>query len=218
MISPAKTNGWRFSGYRYFLYVALASFVWYWLPGVVWQGLSVFSFVTWIRPNNATLNQLFGVFTGLSLIPLTFDWTYVIGYLNDRLLSPTVSHVNTLVGLFISVIITTIGISFSGGLYTDYLPINTSTTFHNTQNSYDVTKIKGSGFKFDETKHKSYSPRFLAPTFALNYGLSFAAVIASIVHTAIFHGKEVWYRLQTARNQEPDVHMRLMSKYREEPD
>jgi hypothetical protein len=35
--------------------------------------LSVFAFVIWIRPNNVTINQLFGGSTGLSLIPITFD-------------------------------------------------------------------------------------------------------------------------------------------------
>lgn len=69
---PAKTNGWQISRYRFFVYVASGSFVYYWFPGVIWQGLSVFSFVTWIKPNNATINQLFGGFTGLSFIPLTF--------------------------------------------------------------------------------------------------------------------------------------------------
>lgn len=103
---PSRTNGWSISGYRYFAYVSLASFVWYWFPGVIWQGLAVFSFVTWIKPNDATINQLFGGFTGLSLIPLTFDWTYVMSYLNDPLLSPTFSHLNILVGLFVFVIIT----------------------------------------------------------------------------------------------------------------
>lgn len=106
---PTKANGWQISRYRYFVYVALGSFTYYWLPGVIWQGLSVFSFVTWIRPNNATINQLFGGFSGLSLIPITFDWTYVTAYLNDPLLSPTFSHLNTLVGLGIFVVITTIG-------------------------------------------------------------------------------------------------------------
>lgn len=69
---PTKTNGWQISRYRFFVYVASGSFVYYWFPGVIWQGLSVFSFVTWIKPNDATVNQLFGGFTGLSLIPLTF--------------------------------------------------------------------------------------------------------------------------------------------------
>lgn len=69
---PARTNGWQISRYRFFVYVASGSFVYYWFPRVIWQGLSVFSFVTWIKPNNATINQFFGGFTGLSLIPLTF--------------------------------------------------------------------------------------------------------------------------------------------------
>lgn len=111
--------------------------------------------------------------------------------------------------------LTALGISYTGALYTDYLPINTSTTFDNTQSAYNVTSVLGPGFSFDETKYKAYSPLFLAPTFALNYGLSFAALTASIVHTIVFHGKEIMYRLRTAGNQEPDVHMRLMKKYRE---
>ncbi|KAI7191051.1 OPT family small oligopeptide transporter, partial [Hortaea werneckii] len=180
---PAKANGWQISRYRFFVYVASGSFVYYWFPGVIWQGLSVFSFVTWIKPNNATINQLFGGFTGLSLIPLTFDWTYVTAYLQDPLLSPMFSHLNTLIGLGIFVVLTTLGISYTGALYSAYLPINTSTTFDNTQSQYDVSKILGPGFSFDLAKYKKYSPMFLAPTFALNYGLSFAALIASIVHT-----------------------------------
>lgn len=214
-MDPAKTGGWKIAGYRYFSYVALASFVWYWFPGVIWQGLSVFSFVTWIRPNDAVINQLFGGFTGLSLIPITFDWTYVIAYLGDPLLSPTFAHLNTLLGLTIFMIITTIGISYSGALYTDYLPINTSTTFDNTQSRYNVTKIMGKDFSFDLEKYKAYSPLFLAPTFALNYGLSFASLTASLVHTAIFHGSEIRYRFKASKKQEPDVHMRLMEKYNE---
>lgn len=60
---------------------------------------------------------------------------------------------------------------------------------------------------------------FLAPTFALNYGLSFAALIASIVHTIVYHRSELWARFRLARKQEPnDIHMRLMYKYREAPD
>ena len=35
---PAEANGWRISRYRFFLYVALGSFCWYWFPGVIFQG------------------------------------------------------------------------------------------------------------------------------------------------------------------------------------
>ena len=215
---PEKANGWSISRYRWYMYVTLGGFIYYWFPGFIWQGLSVFDFVCWIRPNNATINQLFGGYTGLSLIPFTFDWTYVSAYLQSPLLSPTFSHVNTLIGLGIFVIITTIGISFTGALYTAYLPINTSTTFDNTQAQYDVTKIINPDITFNSKKYHNYSPLFLAPAFALNYGLSFAALLASIVHTIVYHRSELWYRFRMARKQEPDVHMKMMKKYREAPD
>lgn len=59
---------------------------------------------------------------------------------------------------------------------------------------------------------------FLAPTFAMNYALSFAALTAAIVHTVLFNGKEIWYRYKASRNQEPDIHMKLMAKYKEAPE
>ncbi|OQE29948.1 hypothetical protein PENSTE_c002G06307 [Penicillium steckii] len=215
---PSETNGWSVSRYRYFIYVMAGAFFWYWIPGVIWQGLSVFAFVTWIRPNSVVLNQLFGGFSGLSLIPITFDWTYVSAYLLDPLLAPTHAIVNTLIGLVVFIIFATIGISYTGAYYSAYLPINTSSTFDNTQQTYNVTKILGQNFSFDEEKYKAYSPMFLAPTFALNYGLSFAALTAALVQIALFHRKEIWHRLTAARDQEPDIHLILMKKYREVPE
>lgn len=215
---PSETNGWSVSRYRYFIYVMAGAFFWYWIPGVIWQGLSVFAFVTWIRPNNVVLNQLFGGFSGLSLVPITFDWTYVSAYLLDPLLAPTHAIVNTLIGLIVFIIIATIGISYTGAYYSAYLPINTSSTFDNTQQAYNVTRILGHNFSFDERKYKAYSPMFLAPTFALNYGLSFAALTAALVHIALFHRKEIWHRFTAAREQEPDIHLILMKKYREVPE
>ncbi|KAJ2987912.1 hypothetical protein NUW58_g4247 [Xylaria curta] len=188
-------NGWKISQYRYFFYVVTGMFAYYWIPGVIWQGLSVFAFVTWIRPKNVVLNQLFGGFTGLSLIPITFDWTYVTSYLEDPLLAPTHAHVNTLLGLIMFVVIPSIGITYSGALYADYLPIVTS-----------------------QTSTKVTPPLFLSSTLALNYGLSFAALTAALVHAALFHGKEIWYRFKAARDQEPDIHMKMMNKYTDAPD
>lgn len=57
---PAKTNGWSIGRYRYFLYVFIGSFVWYWFPGWIAQFLSYFTFACWIAPQNPVVNQLFG--------------------------------------------------------------------------------------------------------------------------------------------------------------
>lgn len=59
---------------------------------------------------------------------------------------------------------------------------------------------------------------FLAPTFALNYGLSFAALTAAIIHVILFHRKQIWHQFRAAREQEPDIHLTMMKKYREAPD
>lgn len=76
---PATTNGWSISKYRYFLYVMIGSFCWYWLPGFLFPALSVFVFPTWIAPNNVVVNQVFGGYTGMGLLPITFDCMYILG-------------------------------------------------------------------------------------------------------------------------------------------
>lgn len=81
-----------------------------------------------------------------------------------------------------------------------------------------MSKVLGDNFTLDIEKYRNYSPLFLSPTLALNYGLSFAALTSALVHIALFHGKEIWYRYKTARNQEPDIHLKLMKKYAEAPE
>ncbi|KAM3506035.1 hypothetical protein MY11210_007727 [Beauveria gryllotalpidicola] len=214
----AHANGWQISRYSWFCLAGLGMFVYYWFPAVIFQGLAVFSFPTWIRPDNVVVNQLFGGYSGLSLLPITFDWTYVTAYLGNPLLAPTLSHVNTLVGLFCFMVLPIIGITYSGALWSKYLPMVTSQVYDNTQQAYQVNRILGPGFTFDDNNYKEYSPLFLTPALALNYGLSFAALISTLVHTGLFHGKEIWHRFRSSRNQEPDVHLKLMKKYEEAPD
>jgi hypothetical protein len=64
-------------------------------------------------------SQVIGIaFAGIFrrfLIPLTFDWTYVTAYLGDPLLSPIFSHLNTIIGLGVFMIITTLGKSSTAG-------------------------------------------------------------------------------------------------------
>ncbi|KAK7613883.1 small oligopeptide transporter, OPT family [Phyllosticta paracitricarpa] len=215
---PAQTNGWGISRYRWFLYVLGGGFIWYWFPGFIWQGLSIFAFVTWIKPNNVVVNQIFGGTSGLSLIPITFDWTYVTAYITSPLVPPWHAIANTMIGLIVFIIITSLGIHYTGAWYSEYLPMSDSNSYDNTGAEYNVTKILTADLKFDEAKYKAYSPIFLSTTFALCYGLSFATIISTIVHTALYHWKEIKYRAKAARDQEDDIHMKLMKRYQEAPD
>lgn len=80
--------GGKLPRYKWFALVTLGAFLYYWIPGFLARCLSVFAFVTWIAPNNVVVNQLFGGTTGLSLIPITFDWTQITGFIGSPLIPP----------------------------------------------------------------------------------------------------------------------------------
>ena len=93
-----------------------------------------------------------------------------------------------------------------------------STSYDNTATKYNVSRILTPDYTLDMQKYEEYSPLFLSTTFALTYGLSFASIISVVVHTYLYHGKELWYRFKAARSQEDDIHMKMMKKYKEGKD
>ncbi|KAI5207553.1 small oligopeptide transporter [Aureobasidium subglaciale] len=214
---PAKTNGWSISRYRWFFYVFMGSFLYYWFPGYIAQFLSVFAFPTWIAPNNITVNKVFGGYSGMALLPITFDWTQITGYVFSPLIPPWHAIGNTLIGLVLFYWITASAVHFSGTWYADYLPFSDSSSYDNTASVYNVSKILTPEITLDLTKYKEYSPLFLSTTFALCYGLSFAAISAVVVHTILFHGKFIMDRWRRSRDDMRDVHQEMMDKYPKVP-
>ena len=216
---PAQANGWSIGRYRYFLYVFLGSFVWYWFPGWIFQALSLFAFATWIAPDNVIVNQVFGFNTGLGLIPITFDWTEITGFTLSPLMFPWHAIANTLIGVVLWFLILTPALHFSGWGYAQYLPISSSSSYDNTGNgsTYQVKNILTPEYTLDIDKYEAYSPLFLSTTFALAYGLSFASILSLVTHTALFHGQEIWIRARLSLGEEPDVHTKMMRKYPEAP-
>lgn len=98
------------------------------------------------------------------------------------------------------------------------MPLVTSQTYDNTQHVYKVSRVLNDDLTFNLEKYQAYSPLFLPPAYALNIGLSFASLTAALVHAGLFHGKEIWYRFRTSRDQEPDIHLKLVKKYVDAPD
>lgn len=215
---PTKTNGWKIGRYKLFLIVGAAAFVWYWFPGWLFKGLSYFSFICWAAPNNVIVNKLFGGMSGYGLMPISFDWTVISGFVGSPLIPPFHAIANVMGGIIVVFIFISMGIHFSGTWYADFLPIQSSESYDNTGAIYNVTRILDANKHFNETAYQNYSPLFLPTQFALAYGLSFAAVSAVIIHVGLYHGKEIWNQFKMARHQEDDVHMRLMKKYRDAED
>jgi hypothetical protein len=81
-----------------------------------------------------------------------------------------------------------------------------------------VSKILKPDLTIDIDKYKAYSPLFLSATFALSYGLSFASITATLMHTALYFRKQIWVQARRSLSEQPDIHAKLMSKYRQVPD
>ncbi|RYP47806.1 hypothetical protein DL768_006215 [Monosporascus sp. mg162] len=163
------------------------------------------------------VNQLFGGMTGLSLIPITFDWTQIAGYVGSPLIPPWHAIGNTLIGVVVFYIVLPITFHYSGMWYSQYLPMSDSLTYDNTGAPYNISRVLSPDFRLDEEAYKSYSPLFISTTFALSYGLSFAAISSLIVYTYLHHRKTIWAQYQNSTNEKPDIHMKLMRKYKEAP-
>jgi OPT family small oligopeptide transporter len=217
-VDPAETNGWSIKRYRWFLIVFAASFTWYWFPGWIAQGLTYFNWIVWIAPNNMIVNQIFGNMTGFGLIPITFDWTTVTAWMGSPLPYPMFSIVNTTAGVIIFFLLAGIGVKYTHVWGYDYLPIASTKPFDNTGGRYQVSRILTPELTLDVDAYKAYSPLFLSTFFTLCYGVSFGALSSIIMHTFMFHRDEIWERAKLARNQDADVHLKMMKKYKDTPD
>jgi hypothetical protein len=73
-------------------------------------------------------------------------------------------------------------------------------------------------FTLDEAKYQAYSPLIIGPVFAMAYAMSFASLTSIIVHIALYNGSEIWQRAKLAKDQDADIHLKLMRKYKEAPE
>jgi hypothetical protein len=90
--------------FRYFTIILGGAFIWYFVPGFIFQAISSFGWLCWIWPNNFVVNTLFGTNTGLGLSVLTFDWT-AISYVGSPLVYPWWSECNFFAGFIIMAVI-----------------------------------------------------------------------------------------------------------------
>lgn len=96
--------------------------------------------------------------------------------------------------------------------------MSTRGSFNNLGKRYDVTKIINDDASLNVAAYEAYSPLFLSTTFAISYGLSFASITATITHAALYFRKQIWTQARRSIGEQPDIHARLMSKYKQVPD
>lgn len=58
---------WTMTRYKFFMYVFIGMFIYFWFPNYIFQALSYFSWMTWISPRNRELTILTGVNLGMGV-------------------------------------------------------------------------------------------------------------------------------------------------------
>ncbi|KLO10280.1 OPT oligopeptide transporter [Schizopora paradoxa] len=202
---------------RFFLFAFLGSAGWYFLPGYAFQALSVFSWVCWIAPNNIKINQLFGYSSGMGMSLITFDWAQ-IAYIGSPLATPWWAEANVAAGFVFFFWFLTPVLYYTNTWFSAYMPISSRGSFDNTGAAYNVSQILNADSTINLQKYHNYSPLFLSTTFAISYGLSFASITATLTHTFLYFRKQIWTQSRKAMHEQPDIHARLMSGYRQVPE
>lgn len=224
LLVPDKFSECRplYPRYRFFLVVALISFVYFWLPDYLFEGLSNFSWMSWIRPKNHTLaivTDMYGL--GLNPIP-TMDWNILNS--NSCLVTPFFSYLNTMIGGLIAGALVIPLLYWSNYMGTQYLPINSNRLFTNTGENFNISQIL-TNQKFDAAKYQKYSPPLYSAAALVVYGAFFAYYPATLVYTLLYYRRTIyqsmksfWSRIKREETaNDVDAHCLMMEQYPDAP-
>ncbi|KAL8286132.1 hypothetical protein RQP46_004620 [Phenoliferia psychrophenolica] len=212
-----SANGWTMSRYKFFGIFTAGSFVWFWFPDYLCTCLSSFAFLTWIWPKNQRVNAIFGMSSGIGLLPISFDWT-VISYAGAPLTTPFYVTANCFASVLLFFVFIGPIFYYTNVWNSAYLPMLTSTTYDNTGTKYNVTRVVSNNLDFDLAKYKAYSPMYISESYSFSYGLNFAAVTAIVFHTLLYNRKDIIAKFKDSRSGGEDIHKRLMRSYKDVPD
>lgn len=219
-------HGWTITRYKFFFIVFTCSFLYMWVPDYLFQALSYFNWMTWIKPDNFNLATVTGSIQGLGLNPISsFDWN-IIGYWLP-LAFPFYTYLNMMIGMFIGFFVI-IGLYYSNYKWTAYLPINDNNIYTNTGTIYEVQSVLTNG-RLDEDKYKKYGPPYLSAANLVVYGANCALYTFMVPYVFFTERKGIWNSIKSLKelitdfrssnySRFKDPHSRMMSNYKEVPD
>ncbi|CAG8600044.1 9952_t:CDS:10, partial [Gigaspora rosea] len=195
-----------------FFYIAFISiFAWQFVPQYIFPWLSSAAILCLMAPNSNIVKTLGSAYRGAGVLNFSFDWN-AIGSMNP-LYTPWWSQVNNFFGMILAVWVIGPLLYFNNVFDALKFPFMSTHSFDKDGNT-----VISSG-ELDITAYENYSPVYMSALFAMCYGYYFAQFPATIVHVALYHGKEIWNRYKKTREEEEneDIHCKMMSIYPEVP-
>ncbi|KAL1319820.1 hypothetical protein HN51_064569 [Arachis hypogaea] len=204
---------------QFFIIAFLCSFSYYVFPGYIFQMLTSLSWVCWLFPNNVLAQQLGSGLYGLGIGAIGFDWSTISAYLGSPLASPWFATANVAAGfVFVMYILTPLCYWLNAYNAKTY-PIFSDELFTANGSIYNITAIIDSNFHLDIAAYERQGRLHLSTFFAMTYGVGFAALTATIVHVALFHGRELWEQSKSSfKEKKTDIHTKLMRRYKQVPE
>ncbi|GAA0140469.1 hypothetical protein LIER_01810 [Lithospermum erythrorhizon] len=203
---------------KFFVIVLACSFAWYIVPGYLFSTISNISLLCYMFPKSLLAQQIGSGMKGLGILSFTFDWATVSAFLGSPLVSPFFAIINVLAG-YIVMVYTILPIAYWGlNMYNaQNFPMISSHLFDALGQKYDVEKIVNNNFEIDMPAYNKLGRINLSIFFAISYGLNFASVVATLSHVGLFNGKEIYRQFKSISKKKPDIHTKLMSKYKSIP-
>jgi len=211
-------NDYGISRLKFFLIVSCCSFTYYFLPGFLASFLTCISLLCYIAPNNKLANIVGSGTKGLGVLSFSLDWNTITSFLGSPLVTPFWAEINNQIG-FIAICWILIPIGYFNNTWDAQSYTLLSTTVYQTNGQqYNPLQVLDPNEGLNVTAYNNYGPIRLSYFFAVGYGVGFATLSALLVHTALYHGGEIMARFREARNQNDDIHAKLMDRYPEVPD
>ncbi|XP_030951785.1 oligopeptide transporter 7 [Quercus lobata] len=204
---------------QFFLIAFICSFAYYVFPGYLFEMLTSLSWICWIFPTSVLAQQLGSGLYGIGIATVGLDWSTISAYLGSPLASPWFATANVAAGfVFVMYILTPI--CYWLNVYkAKTFPIFSDDLFTSTGQVYNISSIIDSSFHLDLAAYEREGPLYLSTFFAMTYGVGFAALTATIVHVALFHGREIWEQSKSSfQDKTMDIHTKLMRKYKQVPE
>ncbi|KAK3228141.1 hypothetical protein Dsin_008003 [Dipteronia sinensis] len=204
---------------QFFLIAFIFSFAYYVFPGYLFQMLTSLSWICWIFPKSVLAQQLGSGLYGLGIGTLGLDWSTISSYLGSPLASPWFATANVAAG-FVFVMYVSTPLCYWLNVYNaKTFPIFSDELFTSAGQEYNITSIIDNNFHLDLAAYEREGPLYLSTFFAITYGVGFAALTATVVHVALFHGREIWDQSKASfQDKGMDIHTRLMRRYRQVPE
>ncbi|KAG2330333.1 hypothetical protein Bca52824_001513 [Brassica carinata] len=196
---------------QFFVIAFVCSFAYYVFPGYLFQMLTSLSWVCWFFPTSVMAQQIGSGLHGLGVGAIGLDWSTISSYLGSPLASPWFATANVGVGFVLAIYVVVPICYWLDVFKAKTFPLYSSSLFTSEGSKYNITSIIDSKFHLDLEAYEREGPLYLSTFFAISYGIGFAALSATIVHVALFHGREIWVQSkQSFKEKKIDIHTRLM--------